>query len=89
MGRFPHFCITVWRRLPVQAGLLAGLLSGCASVNLGVSIPVGSHGGVGVSVGTDGRIGVGVGVSAGGGTVSVGTSGQLPVNKNDDTEAQP
>ena len=61
-------------------------LGGCGTVNLGVSIPVGPHTGVGVSVGTDGRVGVGVGVSAGGGTVSVGTSGQLPVKKPEDTE---
>lgn len=66
--------------------LLAALgLAGCGSLNVGFSIPVGPHTGVGVSVGSDGRIGVGVGVSAGGGTVSVGTSGQLPVNKDDDT----
>lgn len=68
------------------AALLPLVLAACGSLNLGVSIPVGPHTGVGVSVGTDGRVGVGVGVSAGGGTVSVGTSGQLPVKKPDDTE---
>lgn len=65
--------------------LLCAALAACGSMNVGFSIPVGPHTGVGVSVGTDGRIGVGVGVSAGGGTVSVGTSGQLPVNKDDET----
>ena len=56
------------------------VLGGCASsgVNLGVSVPLGRHIGVGVSVGSDGRIGTGVGVSVGGATVSVGSSGRLP-----------
>jgi hypothetical protein len=55
-------------------------LAGCASggVNLGFSLPIGRSTGVGVSVGSDGRIGTSVGVGVGGGSVSVGTSGQLP-----------
>ena len=63
-------------------GLLASTmftaLAGCASggVNLGFSLPIGRSAGVGVNVGSDGRIGTSVGV--GGGSVSVGTSGQLP-----------
>lgn len=69
-------------------GLALGLLTGCSTVNMGVSVPVGRGAGVGVSVGSDGRVGVGVGVSVGAGTVSVGTSGQLPVNKDEDTASQ-
>jgi hypothetical protein len=67
--------------------LSALLLGGCAAgVQVGVSIPVGPHTGVGVSVGSDGRIGVGVGVSAGGGQIGIGTSGQLPATpQQDDT----
>jgi hypothetical protein len=57
--------------------LVAGL-AGCASVNLGFSLPIGRSAGVGVSVGSDGRIGTSVGVGVGGGSVSVGTSGRLP-----------
>jgi len=55
-------------------------LAGCASggINLGFSLPIGRSAGVGVSVGSDGRIGTSVGVGVGGGSVSVGTSGQLP-----------
>lgn len=66
-------------------GLLASALltaiAGCASsgVNLGFSLPIGRSAGVGVSVGSDGRIGTSVGVGVGGGSLSVGTSGQLPV----------
>ena len=69
--------------------LLAGLLAGCSStgVNLGMSVPLGRHVGVGVSVGSDGRIGTGVGVSVGGGSVSVGTSGRLPAQ--DSTKETP
>ena len=72
-----------FRKLPAQ-GLLASAmltaLTGCASggVNFGVSLPIGRSAGVGVSVGSDGRIGTSVGVGVGGGSVSVGTSGQLP-----------
>lgn len=78
-------------RLPRWGGLVlcgALVLPGCGAMQVGFTIPVGPHTGVGVSVGSDGRIGVGVGVSAGGGTVSVGTSGQLPVNKDGDTDEQ-
>lgn len=68
--------------------LAAASLTACGTVNLGVSTPIGRGAGVGVSVGTDGRVGVGVGVSVGAGTVSVGTSGQLPVKKEDDNTEQ-
>ena len=59
-------------------------LGGCASggVNLGFSLPIGRGAGVGVNVGSDGRIGTSVGVGVGGGSVSVGTSGQLPAPAN-------
>lgn len=68
--------------------LAAASLTACSTVNLGISTPIGRGAGVGVSVGTDGRVGVGVGVSVGAGTVSVGTSGQLPVKKEDDNTQQ-
>jgi hypothetical protein len=66
-------------RLALALALVAAL-SGCASggVNLGFSLPIGRSAGVGVNVGSDGRIGTSVGVGVGGGSVSVGTSGQLP-----------
>jgi hypothetical protein len=71
-------------------GLVALLwaLAGCSTVSLGVSVPIGHGAGVGVRVGADGQVGVGVGVSVGAGSVHVGTSGQLPVNKADDTSDQ-
>lgn len=55
--------------------LLAGGLSACASVGVGIGVPVGPVG-VGVSVGSDGRLGGSVGVSRGG--VGVGVGGTLP-----------
>jgi hypothetical protein len=62
----------------VLSVVMVGTLAGCASVNLGFSLPIGRSAGVGVSVGSDGRIGTSVGVGVGGGSVSVGTSGRLP-----------
>lgn len=56
-------------------------LAGCATLNMGVSVPIGRGAGVGVSVGSDGRIGVGAGVSVGAGSVHVGTSGKPPTSK--------
>ena len=56
---------------------LVVFLSGCSSLRVGFSIPVGPAG-VGVSVGSDGSVGAGVGVSVGGASVGVGTSGRLP-----------
>jgi hypothetical protein len=66
--------------------LSAFFVSGCANIgtSIGLSLPVGNIGGVGVSIGSDGRIGGSVGVGAGGGSVSVGTSGQLPAKKPDE-----
>lgn len=91
MGRMAFSLFTVRSAHGVRwrlwlAGLLAVVLTGCGSLNLGVSLPIGRHTGVGVSVGGDGRIGVGVGVSAGGGTVSVGTSGKLPAGHDSGAE---
>jgi hypothetical protein len=56
------------------------LLAGCASLgtSIGISVPIGSIGGVGVSIGSGGIVSGSVGVGAGGGSVSVGASGQLP-----------
>jgi hypothetical protein len=70
---------TLFSRL-VSAVAVAAALAGCASggVNLGFSLPIGRSAGVGVNLGSDGRIGTSVGVGVGGGSVSVGTSGQLP-----------
>ncbi len=58
----------------------AALLAGCAGVgtSVGVSVPIGRHGGVGVSVGSGGAVSGSVGVGVGGGSVSVGASGRLP-----------
>lgn len=78
--------LSLFRLAPPALAL--ALLGACSTANLGVSVPVGRSTGVGVSVGTDGRVGVGVGVSVGSGTVSVGTSGQLPVKKEEDTAEQ-
>lgn len=92
MGRMAFSRFSVQRspglssRLTAVAALTL-VLTGCGSLNLGVSLPIGRHTGVVVSVGGDGRIGVGVGASAGGGTVSVGTSGKLPAGNNTDSEA--
>jgi hypothetical protein len=59
---------------------ITGLLSACAGVgtSIGINVPLGRMGGVGVSVGSGGTVSGSVGVGAGGGSVSVGTSGQLP-----------
>jgi hypothetical protein len=62
------------------ASALLTVLAGCASggANLGFSLPIGRSADVGVSVGSDGRIGTSVGVGVRGGSVSLGTVGQLP-----------
>ena len=87
MGRmgFFHFGCGCVARGAVVALTLS--LAACGSTSFGVSVPIGRHTGIGVSVGPDGRIGVGVGVSAGGGNVSVGTAGQLPVKNDDQTDS--
>jgi hypothetical protein len=61
-------------------------LTACASsgAHFGVSLPVGRYGGIGVGIGTDGRVSGNVGVGVGGGSVSVGTSGQLPPAKTEE-----
>jgi hypothetical protein len=77
-------------RAALALGALA-TLGGCAfgGVNLGISLPIGRNAGVGVSVGSDGRIGTSVGVGVGGGSVSVGTSAQLPPPAPSTTEDKP
>jgi hypothetical protein len=59
---------------------LISLLTACAGIgtSVGISVPIGSMGGVGVSIGSGGTVSGSVGVGAGGGSVSVGASGQLP-----------
>ena len=56
------------------------LLTACAGggTSVGISVPIGRAGGVGVSVGSGGTVSGSVGVGKGGGSVSVGASGQLP-----------
>ena len=70
-----RFCIKAW---VVIASLC--LLTACAGVgtSIGISVPIGRAGGVGVSIGSGGTVSGSVGVGAGGGSVSVGASGQLP-----------
>jgi hypothetical protein len=62
------------------AAALISLITACAGVgtSVGISVPIGSMGGVGVSIGSGGTVSGSVGVGAGGGSVSVGASGQLP-----------
>ncbi len=64
----------------IAMGGLIAMLTACAGVgtSVGVSIPIGRMGGVGVSIGSGGTVSGSVGVGAGGGSVSVGASGQLP-----------
>ncbi len=66
------------------------LLGGCAGVgtSVGISLPVGKHGGVGVSIGSGGTVSGSVGVGVGGGSVSVGASGQLPKPADKAPEAE-
>ncbi len=68
------------------------LLGGCAGVgtSVGISLPVGKYGGVGVSIGSGGTVSGSVGVGVGGGSVSVGASGQLPkpAEKKPENEAE-
>jgi hypothetical protein len=67
------------------------LLVGCANMgtSVGINIPIGGFGGVGVSIGSDGRVGGTVGVGAGGVSVGVGTSGQLPPATKPEEEKKP
>ena len=67
--------------LKIGAAISAAILvSGCAGVgtSIGISVPIGGFGGVGVSIGSGGTVSGSVGVGAGGGSVSVGATGQLP-----------
>jgi hypothetical protein len=66
------------------------LLTACAGVgtSVGISVPIGRAGGVGVSVGSGGQVSGTVGVGAGGGSVSVGASGQLPKPAEKTPEAE-
>jgi hypothetical protein len=71
---------------------MAALLTACAGVgtSVGINVPIGRVGGVGVSIGSGGTVSGSVGVGVGGGSVSVGASGQLPkpAEKKQDTEAE-
>lgn len=69
--------------------LCVGLTACAGGINLGVSLPIGRSAGVGVSVGSDGRIGTSVGVGVGGGSVSVGTSGNLPAGTAPEKDETP
>jgi hypothetical protein len=73
-------------------GVVVMFLTACAGVSttVGISVPIGRSGGVGVSVGSGGTVSGSVGVGAGGGSVSVGASGQLPkpAEKKSEPEAE-
>ena len=64
------------------AAMAALTLGGCASLGVGLSVPLGRAAGVGVSLGSDGQVGVGLGVGRGigrgGASVGVGGTAQLP-----------
>ncbi len=64
------------------------MLTACAGVgtSVGISVPIGRVGGVGVSIGSGGTVSGSVGIGKGGGSVTVGASGQLP--KKDDTKPE-
>jgi hypothetical protein len=66
------------------------LLTACTGVgtSVGISVPIGRAGGVGVSIGSGGQVSGTVGVGAGGGSVSVGASGQLPKPAEKTPEAE-
>ena len=73
----------VIRRFLYKSLTVAGmalLLNACAGIgtSIGINVPIGGFGGVGVSIGSGGTVSGSVGVGAGGGSVSVGASGQLP-----------
>ncbi len=79
-------CRFIFKFLGV-AGVVA-ILTACAGVgtSIGISVPIGGFGGVGVSIGSGGTVSGSVGVGAGGGSVSVGASGQLPKKVEPDAE---
>lgn len=66
------------KRHALAAVLTTGLLVGCTSIGVGLSIPIGGIGGVSVGVGSDGRVSGGVSVGRGGVSVGVGGTAQLP-----------
>jgi recombinational DNA repair protein (RecF pathway) len=80
-----------WLKCVAIAGVFT-LLTACAGVgtSVGISVPIGRVGGVGVSVGSGGTVSGSVGVGSGGGSVSVGASGQLPkpAEKKPDAETE-
>jgi hypothetical protein len=61
----------------VVAAAMAAGISGCSSIGLGISIPIGI-GSIGVSVGSDGRVSGGVQIGQGGVSVGVGGTADLP-----------
>ena len=67
-----------WTVLLAGAAMATVALGGCASLGVGVSVPLGRAAGVGVSLGSDGQVGFGLGVGRGGVNVGVGGSTQLP-----------
>jgi hypothetical protein len=71
-------------------GAAIGLLTACAGVgtSVGISVPIGRAGGVGISIGSGGTVSGSVGVGVGGGSVSVGASGQLPKPAEKTPEAE-
>jgi hypothetical protein len=57
--------------------LAAGLLAGCTSVGIGLSLPIGGLGGISIGVGSDGRMSGGVSLGSGGVSVGVGGTAQM------------
>ena len=62
----------------LAALLCVPALTACASIGLGISIPMGGIGSIGVGVGSDGRMSGGVMVGRGGVSVGVGGTADLP-----------
>ena len=83
MPATPRFCFKF-----VALSSLIAMLGACAGVgtSVGISVPIGRAGGVGVSIGSGGTVSGSVGVGAGGGSVSVGASGQLPKKSEPEPE---
>jgi hypothetical protein len=75
----------------VAFGSLLAMLTACAGIgtSVGISVPIGRMGGVGVSIGSGGTVSGSVGVGSGGGSVSVGASGQLPKAAEQKPEVEP
>lgn len=61
-------------------------MSGCSSIGLGVSVPIGPFGSISIGGNSNGGVSVGAGVGAGG--ASVGVGGTIPTAPWGSSEAQ-